>query len=177
MSGIKKTVENLQDLILRDQLTFICNRNLELFLCEREPKSLEQASRLADQYKEARYIDIVSLTFKTTDRSKSQLNAKSRSPSPGGQQMGRRGFPSNMLNCFNCGGPHLRRYCPQLKQGIMKACATQHRKGRSATMKVTFQQQDSEAQTVKEEMEIDQWKLTNQLKTRYVVLASYTLIR
>ena len=49
MSGIEKTFENLQDLILRDQLTFICNRDLELFLREREPKSLEQASRLADQ--------------------------------------------------------------------------------------------------------------------------------
>ena len=32
MSGTDKTFENLQDLILRDQLTFICNRDLELFL-------------------------------------------------------------------------------------------------------------------------------------------------
>ena len=39
MSGKVKTFENLQDLILRDQLTFICNRDLELCLCEREPKS------------------------------------------------------------------------------------------------------------------------------------------
>ena len=64
MSGIEKTFENLRDLILRDQLTFICYRDLELFLREKEPKSLEQASRLADQYKAARYIDIVSLTVK-----------------------------------------------------------------------------------------------------------------
>ena len=68
MSGIEKTFENLQDLILRDQLTFICNRDLELFLREREPKSLEQDSRLADQYREARHNDIVSLTIKATDR-------------------------------------------------------------------------------------------------------------
>ena len=67
----------------------ISNRNLQLFLREREPKSLEQASRLADQYKEARHIDIVSLTLKTTDRSRSQSNSisRSRSSSLGGQQL------------------------------------------------------------------------------------------
>ena len=74
-----------------------------------------EASRLADQYKEARYIDIVSLTFKTIDRSRSQSNTRSWSPSLGGQQMGRRGFPSNRVSCFNCQGPHIRRYCPQLR--------------------------------------------------------------
>ena len=52
---------------MREQLTFICNRDLELFLREREPKSLEQASKLADQYKEARFIDIVCLTYKNND--------------------------------------------------------------------------------------------------------------
>ena len=59
MASIDKTYEGLQDLILRKQLAFICNRDLELFLREREPKSLEQANKLADQYKEARYVDIV----------------------------------------------------------------------------------------------------------------------
>ena len=50
MASIEKSYEGLQDLILREQLTFICIRDLELFLREREPKSLEQASKLADQY-------------------------------------------------------------------------------------------------------------------------------
>ena len=45
--------------------------NLELFLREREPKSLEQASKLADQYKEARYTDILNFTFNTNERSRS----------------------------------------------------------------------------------------------------------
>ena len=53
MASIEKSYEGLQNLILREQLTFICNRDLELFLREREPRSLEQASKLADQYKEA----------------------------------------------------------------------------------------------------------------------------
>ena len=96
------------------------------------------------------------LTFKATDRSRSQLNSRSRSLSPGGQQLGSRGFPSKKVSCFNCGDPHIRRYCPQIKQGIMKAGAAQHRRSRSLTKKVTFQQQVSEAQKVKEEKESDQ---------------------
>ena len=44
MASIEKLYEGLQDLILREQLTCICNRDLELFLREREPKLLEQAS-------------------------------------------------------------------------------------------------------------------------------------
>ena len=82
MASIEKSYEGLQDLILREQLTFICNRDLELFLREREPKSLEQASKLADQYKEARYVDIVSLTYKNNERSRSRSNSESRSRSP-----------------------------------------------------------------------------------------------
>ena len=44
MSCINKTYDGLADLILRDQLAFICNRDLELFHRERKPKALEQAS-------------------------------------------------------------------------------------------------------------------------------------
>ena len=75
MANIEKSYEGLQDLILREQLTFICNRDLELFLREREPKSLEQASKLADQYREARYVEIVSLTYKNNERSRSRSNS------------------------------------------------------------------------------------------------------
>ena len=70
MASIEKSSEGLQDLILREQLTFICNRDLELFLCDREPKSLEQASKLAEQYKVARYVDIVGLSYKNNERSR-----------------------------------------------------------------------------------------------------------
>ena len=35
MASIEKSYEGLHDLILREQLTFICNRDLELFLHER----------------------------------------------------------------------------------------------------------------------------------------------
>ena len=148
MASIEKSYEGLQDLILREQLTFICNRDLELFLREREPKSLEQASKLADQYKEARYVDIESLTYKNNERSRSRSNSesrsRSRSPTRRGPNQGNQGYPRPRVRCYNCGGPHVRRFCPQLKQGIMKAGAVDYRRSRSPTRKVTFQTQEPE---------------------------------
>ena len=146
MASIEKSYKGLQDLILREQLTFICNRDLELFLREREPKSLEQASKLADQYKEARYVDIVSLTYKNNERSRSRSNSESRSRSPitRSPNQGNQGYPRPRVRCYNCGGPHVRRFCPQLKQGIMKAGAVDYRRSRSPTRKVTFQTQEPE---------------------------------
>ena len=148
MVSIEKSYEGLQDLILREQLTFICNRDLELFLREREPKSLEQASKLADQYKEARYVDIISLTYKNNERSRSRSNSesrsRSRSPTRRGPNQGNQGYPRPRVRCYNCGGPHVRQFCPQLKQGIMKAGAVDYRRSRSPTRKVTFQTQEPE---------------------------------
>ena len=42
MSGINKTYDGLADLILRDQLAFICNRDLELFLEKGNPSHLNR---------------------------------------------------------------------------------------------------------------------------------------
>ena len=146
MASIEKSYEGLQDLILREQLTFICSRDLVLFLREREPKSLEQASKLADQYKEARNVDIVSLTYKNNERSRSRSNSesrsRSRSPLRRGPNQGNQGYPR--VRCFNCGCPHVRRFCPQLKQGIMKAGAVDYRRSRSPPRRVTFQTQEPE---------------------------------
>ena len=82
MARIEKKYECLADLVLRDQLAFICNKEMKLFLKEREPESLEHASNLADLLKEARYTDIVNLTFKGKDRSQSRFRSHSRSVSP-----------------------------------------------------------------------------------------------
>ena len=104
----------------------------------KRPKSLEQASQLADKYKEARYVDIVSLTYKNNERSRSRSNSESRSRSPirRGPNQGNQGYPR--VKCFNCNGPYVRRFCPQLKQGIMKAGAADYRRSRSPPRRVTF---------------------------------------
>ena len=105
---------------------------------------MEHASKFADQYKEARYVDIVSLTYKINERSRSRSNSesKSRSPIRRGPNQGYKGYPG--VRFFNCNGPHVRRFCPQLKQGIMKAGAVDYRRSRSPPRKVTFQTQEPE---------------------------------
>ena len=127
MASIEKSYEGPQDLILREQLTFICNRDLELFLREREPRSLEQASELADQYKEARYVDIVSLTYKNNERSRSRSNSESRSRSPitRGPNQGNKGYPG--VRCFSCNGPHVKRFCPQTRNHESRSCRLQEK--------------------------------------------------
>ena len=49
-----KTFEGLLDLILRDQFIQSCGKDLTLFLRERVPKSVDEMSKLANQFKEAR---------------------------------------------------------------------------------------------------------------------------
>ena len=105
---------------------------------------MEQASKFADQYKEARYVDIVSLTYKNNERSMSRSYSESRSRSPirRGPNQGNKGYLG--VRYFNCNGPHVRRFCPQLKQGIMKAGAADYRRSRSPPRKVTLQTQEPE---------------------------------
>ena len=98
---------------------------------------MEQASKLADQYKEARYVDIVSLTYKNNERSRSRSNSelRSRSPITRGPNQGNKGYPG--VRYFNCNGPHV-------KRGIMEAGAADYRRSRSPPKRVTFQTLESE---------------------------------
>ena len=144
--GINKTYKGLADLILRDQLAVIHNKDLELFLREREPKSLEQASKLADQYKEARYTDIVNLTFKANDRSKSRSRSRSRSRSPSFRRFNYRVLQLYKGSCFICGDKsHMARSCPnRVKSTNMKVAAVQSNdrgRSRSPSKRVRFHEQ------------------------------------
>ena len=65
------------------------------------------------------------------------------SPIRRGPNEGHKGYLG--VRCFNCNGPHVRRFCAQLKQGIMKAEAVYYRGSRSPPRKVTFQTQEPEA--------------------------------
>ena len=63
MSSTSRTYDGLFDLMIRDQLLHICNKELSLFLMERIPSSAQQMATLADQFKEARLTSAVNLTF------------------------------------------------------------------------------------------------------------------
>lgn len=79
MSNIQKTYEGLFDLMVRDQLLHICNRELSLFLLERTPQSAAEMAKLADKYREARSVSASSLTFQRNDPNKHKGNTVSSS--------------------------------------------------------------------------------------------------
>ena len=120
---MKKTYEGLAD--------------QRIFLKEREPESLGHASKLADQFKEARYTDKVNLTFNGNDRSQSRSRSRSRSVSPP------RGFHPQRQQpvrcpCFICGDRrHIARFCPDRHKNIRMRVATAHTdyRGRSRSQK------------------------------------------
>ena len=135
LARIEKTYEGLADLILSNQLGFICTTELELFLKEREPESLEQASKLANQFKEARYTDIVDLTFQGNERSQLRSRSRSMSPSrrfqPQGPQQARGPF-------FICGdGRHIAQFCldEHRNSRVRVAAAHTNYRGRSRSPK------------------------------------------
>ena len=53
LSKIEKTYDGLLDLLMREQFIIACPRMLALFLRERSPASIDEMSRLAEQYLEA----------------------------------------------------------------------------------------------------------------------------
>ena len=63
MANTPTMYEGLFDLMMRDQLLHICNRELALFLKERTPISLPQMATIAEQYKEAILTSALNLTF------------------------------------------------------------------------------------------------------------------
>ncbi|XP_062584037.1 uncharacterized protein LOC134245806 isoform X2 [Saccostrea cucullata] len=73
---VNKTYNGLYDLVLRDQFISICNRDLSLFLKERIPKSIEEMCMLADQFKEARHVNILTLV----SSSKKETTFENRNP-------------------------------------------------------------------------------------------------
>ena len=56
LSDLPKTFEALFDFIVKDQFLFICSRELQLYIREHQPKSLEDAARLAERYRESRRV-------------------------------------------------------------------------------------------------------------------------
>ena len=116
---------------------------------EREPESLEQASKLADQLKEARYTDIVNITFQGNERSHSRSRSQSRSMSPS-RRFQPQGPQQAQGPCFICGDRrHIAQFCPdKLRNSRMRvAAAHTNNRGRSRSPKkeIRFQSYKQEA--------------------------------
>ena len=73
LAGADKTFDGLVDLLLRDQLLFVSNTDLRIFLKERTPDNMKTMTSLADQYREARGGNILGSIF-------SPKNTKAKEP-------------------------------------------------------------------------------------------------
>ena len=56
LSGVERTYEALEDLLVQEQYITTCGQELAIFLRERVPKDVKEMTRLAEQYIEARDI-------------------------------------------------------------------------------------------------------------------------
>ena len=114
LSGVEQSFDGLFDLIMREQFVNIVKRDLALFLKERSPSTIGAMSDLADKYREARVVPVVSLvrvpgssftgssTSNTSgDRPKQQSTAergvKPTSPPTGNQ------VDTSKRRCYRCG--------------------------------------------------------------------------
>ncbi|KAL5020859.1 hypothetical protein ScPMuIL_000014, partial [Solemya velum] len=117
-SDIEDTVEGLTDLLVRDQLLQVCNRDMSLFLRERVPNRLPVMVKLAEQYIDAHGgskhwhhgSSYVQTTCKNVDRQSASF--KDRSDTSRVNQ-----FPvPSVKKCHICGDPkHLSYNCPKRK--------------------------------------------------------------
>ncbi|CAC5415002.1 unnamed protein product [Mytilus coruscus] len=108
MSNVLKTFDGLYDLMLRDQFLHICNNEVMLFLKERVPKSIDEMTRYADQFKEARRVNIVSFTNQT-QKVKSQPPQKPSNIRK--QEMPRVSDRDRNRHTGGCGGNRFNRKC------------------------------------------------------------------
>lgn len=128
MSKVPKTYEGLYDLMLRDQFLHVCNKEVMLFLKERTPGSIDEMTKLADQFKEARRVNVVTLTNQLQKGKTNSLKPNiTRSSEP--VKASNKPFSSGSTSradrrCFKCNKTdHLISSCPMLKN---KAGSTQN---------------------------------------------------
>ena len=76
--------------------------------------------------------------------SHSNSESRSRLPVRRGPFQGDKVFSGSGVRCYHCIGPHLKRFCPQLKPGIINAGAADYRRSRSPPGEVTFQTEQPE---------------------------------
>ncbi|XP_062599280.1 uncharacterized protein LOC134260747 [Saccostrea cucullata] len=122
---VNKTYNGLYDLVLRDQFISICNRDLSLFLKERIPKSIEEMCMLADQFKEARHVNILTLVSsskkETTFENRNPVAARDQRsqkeqvpPKTNGQSFSRQKKTGKDIRCYKCSRlGHIASQCKQ----------------------------------------------------------------
>ena len=87
LSKTDKTFEGLLNLMLKDQFMQSCGKELRLFLRERIPKTIDEMSELADQFREARGGNIIPLINKSKRWDNSEKANSDAASAPVHQEM------------------------------------------------------------------------------------------
>nr|XP_034325279.1 uncharacterized protein LOC105323550 isoform X4 [Crassostrea gigas] len=117
LGRVPNTFDGLYDLVLRDQFLSMCNRDLLLFLKERIPQDIDEMCRLADQYKEARHVNILSLVH--SGRKESTTELRNGSPNIQRDQKEQKSTKDaatteKQVRCYKCSKiGHASFQCPQ----------------------------------------------------------------
>ncbi|XP_061184347.1 uncharacterized protein LOC133192347 [Saccostrea echinata] len=107
LGRVDKTFEGLYDMFLRDQFLFLCNKELTLFLKERIPKNIKEMCALADQYREARHVNIQTLVHYSKKENTPEKRQASREQDQREQKQGWKTQPMKTpmkkdVRCFKC---------------------------------------------------------------------------
>ena len=90
LSEIERSVDGLVDLIVREQFTNSCPKDLSVYLMERSPQSLEDMATLAEQYLIAH------------DRKFAGKEPMKRNDVKVQNRSGEKGNSTRDLRCYNC---------------------------------------------------------------------------
>ena len=119
----EKTVEQVSDLLVMEQLMDTMPKELQIWLREQKPKTLKEASGRADDYAASRKLKVTEpgIAKGNVSRGPSQPHQKENEKPSGSGELGVEGQVTSMVTkkpkkgCFQCGQPdHFKAQCPQL---------------------------------------------------------------
>ena len=91
LSKVGKTFEGMEELMVREQFTNLCPRDVSIFLKERKPLNLEELAQMAGQYLDAHKKKLLTKTKVVRQDVKDNKFAKS-------------GSQKDIMDCFACDG-------------------------------------------------------------------------
>ena len=126
LSNTDKTFESICELIIKEQFLASCSTDLAVHLRERAPSSLEEMSKLADQYLFARNKTLASKGYSSCDKPTAKQSFEKRNqrrplPIPTANfHTSNEGTNKFQLKCIFCSHPHKSENCRKMQSMAIK---------------------------------------------------------